>query len=82
MYKRQVVDVTPEAAAGGNIGLIKDGDIITIDALNRVLSVDVSDEELAERRKNAPDYLGKGEQGWLKLYQERVKPIDQGAVII
>ena len=77
-----VVDVTPEAAAGGNIGLIRDGDIITIDALNRVLSVDVSDEELAERRKNAPDYLGKGEQGWLKLYQERVKPIDQGAVII
>lgn len=77
-----VVDVTPEAAAGGNIGLIKDGDIITIDALNRILSVDVSDAELEERRKNAPDYLKKGEEGWLKLYQERVKPIDQGAVII
>ena len=76
-----VVDVTPEAAAGGTIGLVRDGDIITIDALNRILSVDVSDEELTERRKTAPDYLGKGEEGWLKLFQERVRPLNEGATI-
>ena len=76
-----VVDVTPEAAAGGVIGLVRDGDIVTIDALKRILSVDVSDEELEERRKTAPDYLKRGEEGWLKLFQERVRPINEGAVI-
>ena len=75
------VDVTPEAAVGGAIGLIYDGDIITIDVLNRVLNVDVSDEELEERRKTAPDYLKKAEDGWLKLFQERVLPINEGAII-
>jgi dihydroxy-acid dehydratase len=76
-----VVDVTPEAAVGGAIGLVRDGDIITIDALNRVLSMDVSDEELEERRKTAPDYLKRGEEGWLKLFQERVLPINEGAIL-
>ena len=76
-----VVDVTPEAAAGGAIGLVRDGDIVTIDALNRELSVDVSDEELETRRRTAPDYLKRGEEGWLKLFQERVRPINEGAVI-
>ena len=76
-----VVDVTPEAAVGGAIGLVRDGDIITIDALNRILSVDVSDEELEERRKTAPDYLKREEEGWLKIFQERVTPINEGATI-
>jgi dihydroxy-acid dehydratase len=76
-----VIDVTPEAATGGEIGLVKDGDIITIDALNRLLHVDVSDEEFEERRKTAPDYLKKGEQGWLKIVQERAKPLNEGAVL-
>ncbi|MBQ8974356.1 MAG: dihydroxy-acid dehydratase [Oscillospiraceae bacterium] len=76
-----VVDVTPEAAAGGNIGLIRDGDMITIDALNRKLELEVSDEELAERRKTAPDYKKTGEEGWLKLYQQRVHPLNEGAIL-
>jgi dihydroxy-acid dehydratase len=76
-----VVDVTPEAAAGGAIGLVHDGDIITIDALGRVLHVNVSDEELEERRRTAPDYLKKGEEGWLRIFQERVRPINEGAVL-
>jgi len=76
-----VVDVTPEAAVGGAIGLVRDGDIITIDALNRILNVDVTDDELEERRKTAPDYLKRGEEGWLKLFQERVRPINEGAII-
>lgn len=73
-----VTDVTPEAAAGGVIGLIQDGDMITIDAANRLLQVDVSDEELAERRKTAPDYHKSGEQGWLKIIQERATPLTEG----
>ena len=74
-----VVDVEPEAARGGAIGLVRDGDIITIDAMNRLLHVDVSDEELAERRKTAPDYVKKAKSGWIKLHQERVTPLNEGA---
>jgi dihydroxy-acid dehydratase len=44
--------VGPEAAKGGPIGLLKDGDMITIDAVEGILEVDLSEEELTERRKN------------------------------
>ena len=49
--------VSPEAAAGGTIGLVKDGDIIHIDIPNRTIRLDVDDTELAERRK-LQDELG------------------------
>ncbi len=76
------VDVTPEAAAGGNIGLLRDGDIITVDTDNRILRADVSDEEFELRRKDAPDYHRYGEEGWLKLLQERVRPLNEGAILV
>ena len=76
-----VIDVTPEAAAGGNIGLVRDGDIITIDAMNRNLFLDVSDEELAERRKTAPDFKQDPGEGWLRVFQERARPINEGALL-
>ena len=43
--------IGPEAAEGGPIGLLEDGDQITIDAINGTIDVDLSDEELAERKK-------------------------------
>ena len=43
--------ISPEAAAGGNIGLVRDGDIIDINIPQRTISVEISDEELANRRK-------------------------------
>lgn len=43
--------IVPEAAVGGPIGLVKDGDVITIDAVKRVLDLDVDETTLAERRK-------------------------------
>lgn len=43
--------IVPEAAVGGPIGLVKDGDIITIDAEKRVLDLDVGESELAQRRQ-------------------------------
>ena len=43
--------IVPEAAVGGPIGLLKDGDVVTIDAEKRVLDFDVSDSEIAERRR-------------------------------
>ena len=71
--------VSPEAAVGGTIALVEDGDEIEIDIPARVLRVNVSDEVLAERRKNwtAP----KQElTGYLKRYAQHVTSGSRGAV--
>ena len=77
-----VVDVTPEAAVGGQIGLLRDGDIIEIDALGRKIHAEVSDEEFDERRKTAPSWYNIPDQGWLKIYAENVRPINEGAILV
>lgn len=73
--------VSPEAADGGNIGLIYEGDIIEIDIPNASVNVLVSDGELAERRKayRAPEPNIKS--GWLARYARLVSGADQGAVM-
>lgn len=73
--------VSPEAAAGGNIGLIQEGDIIEIDIPASKINVKVSDEELEKRRAEyvAPDYIVKS--GWLARYQRNVSSSDKGAVM-
>ncbi|MEM8744110.1 MAG: dihydroxy-acid dehydratase [Pseudomonadota bacterium] len=72
--------VGPEAAVGGPIGLLKDGDVITIDALEGTLDVQLSDEELEERRKawEAPDNPFKS--GALWKYADQVGAARTGAV--
>ena len=71
--------VSPEAAVGGTIGLVKNGDRIRIDIPQRVLEVLVSDEELAERRKGfvPPD---KELTGYIKRYAQHVTSGSTGAV--
>jgi dihydroxy-acid dehydratase len=72
--------VGPEAAVGGPIGLLRDGDMITLDAVDGVLSVDVSDEEFARRKK---DWKAKDENfgsGAIWRYAQTVGPARQGAV--
>lgn len=72
--------VAPEAAVGGNIALLEDGDLITIDADEKLLQVRLSDEELAERRKNwqppAPRYA----RGVISKYAKLVSSSSRGAV--
>ena len=72
--------ITPEAAEGGPIGLLRDGDRITIDATTCEIGVDVSDEELARRRAswNAP--APKATSGVLAKYIRLVKPASEGCV--
>jgi dihydroxy-acid dehydratase len=72
--------VTPEAQEGGPIGLVRDGDMITIDASRNELSVAVSDDELAARRKSwqAPPY--KAMRGTLYKYIKTVKSASEGCV--
>ncbi|WP_257292514.1 dihydroxy-acid dehydratase [Endozoicomonas sp. ONNA1] len=81
---------SPEAAAGGNIGLVEKGDIVRIDIPNRTIDVQLSDEELAERRTQME---AKGKAAWrplkerprkvsaaLKAYAAMVTSADKGAV--
>ena len=72
--------VTPEAQEGGTIGLLQNGDEITIDAENNEINVNLSDDELAQRKSNwtAPDY--KFTRGTLYKYIKNVKSASEGCV--
>src|SRR3954453_20780256 len=72
--------VGPEAAVGGPIGLIRDGDMITLDAIQGTLSVALSDEELAERRKSWAPRTNTATSGYLWKYAQGVGPALYGAV--
>jgi dihydroxy-acid dehydratase len=72
--------IAPEAALGGPIGLIQNGDIITLDAETRELSVDISDEEMAERAKAWKAPLPNYTTGVMAKYAKLVSSASQGAV--
>jgi len=73
--------VSPEAAAGGPLGLVKDGDQITIDIPNRKIELHVSKTELAKRRKAWKAPQPKITQGWLARYAEVVTSGANGAIV-
>jgi dihydroxy-acid dehydratase len=72
--------ITPEAADGGAIALVENGDVITIDAVTRQISVNVSDEDMAQRKAKwvapAPKYT----RGVLAKYAKTVSSASEGAV--
>jgi dihydroxy-acid dehydratase len=72
--------VGPEAAVGGPIALIRDGDIIAIDAMKRTIELRVSDEELVERKKNWKPRPTEFGSGALFKYAEVVGPARYGAI--
>ncbi len=78
-----VGEVSPEAAAGGPLGLVRDGDTISIDVPARTANLEVSREELAERKAAlAADPPPRPvEVGWLSVYQRLVRPLPEGAVL-
>ena len=73
--------VSPEAAVGGPIALVEEGDIISIDINNNSLNVLVSDEELAERRKKWQPREPKVTTGYLARYAALVTSGNRGAVL-
>lgn len=73
--------VCPEAAAGGNIGLLQEGDIIEIDIPNSKINAQVSDEEFDARRKDHVAPPSKATNGWLARYQRNVSASCKGAVM-
>ncbi len=73
--------VSPEAASGGPIGLVREGDIIQIDINNGIIRLDLGDEELSERRKTFVAKEPKINTGYLKRYARMVTSADKGAVL-
>lgn len=74
--------VCPEAASGGNIALLKEGDIIEIDIPGASINAKVSDEEFAERRRNFVPREPNIKSGWLYRYSKMVAPSNRGAVMM
>ena len=79
-YGTAVLHVSPEAAAGGPLALVEDGDMIELDVAARRLQLLVCDEELARRREawHAPVPVGP-RGGYASLYIEHVSQADRGA---
>lgn len=80
-YGTVVLHVTPEAAAGGILALVRDGDLIELDVPNRSLSLLVSDDELATRTPptRLTDAFAAAGRGWEQLYIGHVQQADSGA---
>jgi dihydroxy-acid dehydratase len=72
--------VSPEAAAGGTIALLEQGDVISIDIPGHTLDVKLSDEELEKRRRAMPPYTPRPLAGYLKRYAAQVTSAGTGAV--
>ncbi|EHT8096544.1 dihydroxy-acid dehydratase [Staphylococcus pseudintermedius] len=73
--------ISPEAAAGGPIGLIEDGDDITIDLVNRDLTLHVDDVVLAERQAHRQPFKAKVKTGYLARYTALVTSANTGGVM-
>ena len=78
-----VGEVSPEAAAGGPLGLVANGDVISIDVPARKADLEVPPEELAARKAAllASPPTRPVEVGWLSVYQRLVRPLPEGAVL-
>lgn len=74
-----VGEVSPEAADGGPLALVHDGDTISIDLTTRCADLLVPDEELARRTPWTPS--AQAERGWLSVYLRTVRPLQEGAVL-
>ena len=77
-YGTVVLHVAPEAAIGGNLALVRDGDEIELDVEGRRLHLDISDEELSRRRANWQPPASHDTRGYVSLYVDHVLQADKG----
>lgn len=78
-YGTVVLHVSPESAIGGNLALVKNGDIIELDVANKRIHLEVSDEELAIRRSHWVQPPPLATRGYANLYIKHVQQADKGA---
>jgi len=76
-----IAEASPEAAAGGPMALLEDGDPIDIDVGAGRVDLLVPDEELERRRAHIKPFGAKVEHGWLSVYQRTARPVHEGAVL-
>jgi dihydroxy-acid dehydratase len=74
-----ILHVSPEAAVGGTLALVKDGDMIELDVGKRILHLHVSDEELNKRKKDWVAPKPVADRGYVKLYLNHVQQAHLGA---
>ena len=74
-----VLHVAPESAAGGPLGIVQTGDMIVLDAHNRRIDVELSDEEIEARLRDYVPQVAEGNRGWVQLYVQHVMGADKGA---
>jgi dihydroxy-acid dehydratase len=77
-----VAEVAPEAAVGGPLALVEDGDVVTIDVHERTLDLEVPEAELAARRERLGEPQLPETGGYLGIYQRVVQPMTTGAVLV
>ena len=73
--------VSPEAAERGPIAALQNGDIISIDIPNKILEVELTDEEINKRLESIPDFEPKIKKGYLARYSKMVTSASKGAVL-
>jgi dihydroxy-acid dehydratase len=73
--------VSPEGAAGGPLGLVRDGDLISIDVNARTVDLEVEAGELAARLVSLPPLAAPTGCGWLSVYARSVAPLGAGATL-
>jgi dihydroxy-acid dehydratase len=78
-YGTVVLHIAPEAAAGGALALVENGDMVELDVAKRKLHLDVSEKELARRRKQWKAPKAPMNRGYTKLYVDHVLQADKGA---
>lgn len=77
-----VAEVSPEAALGGPLALVRDGDRVTIDLDTRRCDLDITEDEMAARRAAWQPAPAAFDRGWLQIYRRNVGPLPQGAVLV
>jgi dihydroxy-acid dehydratase len=77
-YGTVVLHTAPEAAAGGPLALVRNGDLIELDVAKRKLLLHVSEQELARRKKQWKPGKPHSHRGWVKLYCDTVLQADEG----
>ncbi|MFS8606839.1 MAG: dihydroxy-acid dehydratase, partial [Gammaproteobacteria bacterium] len=76
-----VGEASPEAAAGGPLALVENGDPISIDVERRTVDLEVEEPVLEARRQRLGTFGAQDQRGWLAVYQRTVSPVHEGAVL-
>jgi dihydroxy-acid dehydratase len=77
-YGTVVLHISPESSIGGNLALVKNGDMIELNVKDRTLTLHVSDEELSERREKWTPLKPASDRGYVDLFVNNVQQADQG----